>query len=94
MAPSIKTLRAILRDGPDSDQVAILNRSHVVHIQTNKRLSFAGSGHKLNLRAIGLVHLHDGPQVSVAKTLLRQISVKHHGIEKLYIMVISPGNAD
>ena len=28
---------AILRHGPDSDQVAILNRSHVVHIQTNKR---------------------------------------------------------
>ena len=58
-----------LSDGPDGDEVAVLHRPHVVDVEGDKRLSFAGGGHEFNLQAIGLVNLHDGSQVSVTKTL-------------------------
>ena len=82
-----------LGNGPDSNQIAVLYGPHVVDVESNKCLSFAGCGHKLHLQTIGLVHLHDGPQISVAKTMLGKVSVKHHGIEKFIYHVVSPGNA-
>jgi len=60
-----------LSDGPDGDEVAVLHRPHVIDVEGDKRLSFAGGGRELNLQTIGLVHLHDGSQVSTAKTVLR-----------------------
>jgi hypothetical protein len=59
-----------LSNGPDSDEIAVLHGPYVVDVQRDKRLSFTGCGHELHLQASGLVHLHNGPKVSVAKTML------------------------
>jgi hypothetical protein len=69
-----------LSDGPDSNQIAVLNGPYVVDIESDKRLSFARCGYELHLQTVGLAHLHNGAQVPVAKAMLGQISVKHHSI--------------
>jgi hypothetical protein len=55
------SMRLGLSYGPYGNEIAVLHRPHVVDGEGDKRLSFSGCGHELNLQTIGLVHLHDGP---------------------------------
>jgi hypothetical protein len=64
------SMQLSLSDGPNSNQIAVLNGPYVVDIESDKRLSFARCGYELHLQAIGRVHLHDSPKISVAKTML------------------------
>jgi hypothetical protein len=63
-------MRLGLGDGPDGNEITVLHGPHVFDVEGDKSLSFARCGHELHLQTIGLVHLYNGPKVSVAKTLL------------------------
>jgi hypothetical protein len=67
--PGSRSLLASLRNGPGSDQIAVLHWPHIVEIQGRQRLSFSGCGNELKLQTIPLVNLHHGCQIPVAKTM-------------------------
>jgi hypothetical protein len=80
-----------LSNGPDGDEVAILHRPHVVDVEGDKRLSFAGGGDELNLQTIGLVHLHDGPQSPLRRPCSDWSRSSTTVSRSLYIMSFPPG---
>ena len=80
-----------LSDGPDGDEVAVLHRPHVVDVEGDKRLSFAGGGYQLNLQTIGLVHLHDGPRSPLRRPCSGRLRSSTTVSRSLYIMLFPPG---
>src|SRR6185503_14462038 len=75
------------------NEIVFLHRPHVLDVESNKGLSFAGRGYELNLQPCGLVHLYNSSQISGAKAMLWQVSVKDYCVEKLVFHSVSPGKA-
>src|SRR5215204_4594436 len=82
-----------LSNGPNSNKIVFFHWSHVVDVESNKGLSFAGRGYELNIQPFRLVHLYNSSQISGAKTMLWQVAVKDYCVEKLVVHSVSPGKA-
>jgi hypothetical protein len=86
-------MEVALGNGSNGDEIAFSNWSYIVDVECEKRLSFAGRSYELNLQPIGLVHLHDSSEISGAKAMLGQVSVKDYCIKKFVLHSVSPGKA-
>ena len=82
-----------LGNGSNGNEIVFLHRPHVLDVESNKGLSFAGCGYELDLQSCGLVHLYNSSQISGAKAMLWQVSVKDYCVEKLVFHSVSPGKA-
>ena len=78
-----------LGNGSNGNEIIFLHRPHVLDVESNKGLSFAGRGYELDLQPCGLVHLYKSSQISGAKAMLRQVSVKDYCVEKLVFHSVS-----
>lgn len=74
-------MQGALDNGSNGNEIVFLYRPHVLHIDSNKGLSFAGRGYELFLQSCGLVHLYNSSQIAGAKAMLRQVSVKDYCVE-------------
>ena len=79
-------MQGALDNGSNGNEIVFLYRPHVLHVDSNKGLSFAGRGYELDLQPCGLVHLYNSSQISGAKAMLRQVSVKDYCVRSLYFI--------
>ena len=68
--------------GPNSDQVPIVDVADIIRAQRNKRLSSAGGCDELNLEVVRVMDLDNRAWITDAKASLRYVTLENNGIEK------------
>ena len=83
-------MQGALDNGSNGNEIVFLYRPHVLHVDNNKGLSFAGRGYEIFLQSCGLVQLYNSSQIAAAKAMLRQVSVKDYCVECISVHFLRP----
>lgn len=76
---------------PYGDQILVHHASHVSEPERHECLGPSGRGDELNLKTIGLIRLHHGPEISVPKATLRHVAIRTTTSSCLNFMLITLG---